>query len=274
MPFARCLVDLAERALARVPIPLAMGLFFSPRRFEDRVRDLLRKDRKTMTRLNWTTRILVALFALVAGGLLLTCSVQADDDTTSADLLAQAKPQASAEAQDPKEKREQIEKAIEALQKAGLKDEAARLRELLQKDFPAKPEPKDMTEKRKQIEEAIRLLEKAGLKDEAARLKGQLPKASSVRPGQKGLERGAEGLRRGAEGMENGAKALEAAGLADAARLMKEAAAQMRENAKRMSEGGAKIDPKGPLDMKSVDELLKRLRERRKESDPKVPGGK
>src|SRR5262249_26720216 len=251
-------------------IPLAMGLFFSPRRLEDRVRDLLRKERKTMTRLNWTTRILVALFALVAGGLLLTCSVQAavhidrpplaDDDTTSANLLAQAKPQAPAEAQDPKEKREQIEKAIEALQKAGLKDEAARLREQLQKDFPAKPEPKDMAEKRKQIEEAIRLLEKAGLKDEAARLKGQLPKASS----QKGLERGAEGLRRGAEGLENGAKALEAAGLADAARLMKEAAAQMREEAKRMSEGGAKTDPKGQLDMKSADELLKRLRERRK----------
>ena len=41
-----------------------------------------------------------------------------------------------------------------------------------------------------------------------------------------------------------------------------------------MSEGGAKTDPKGPLDMKSVDEMLKRLRERRKESDPKAPGGK
>jgi beta-lactamase regulating signal transducer with metallopeptidase domain len=77
--FARCLVDLAERTTRFHRMPLAVGLLHPRQCFEARVKDLLRKERNTMTKLNLGALSIIVVFAGVSCGWLAVFNVRAED---------------------------------------------------------------------------------------------------------------------------------------------------------------------------------------------------
>ena len=76
--YARCLLDLAERTTQFHRLPMALGMIHPRRNFEERIKNLLRKDRNTMTRLNIVAGIFVASFGIMSGGAMLLCNVRAE----------------------------------------------------------------------------------------------------------------------------------------------------------------------------------------------------